>query len=133
MTPALPNGGRIRIKLVERVDYRPDEVVAFLRDGAIVVHRVMRNRRRGGWLLTRGDANLVPDAPIAASRVLGPVTGRQRGDTWIPVPDRQRGSARGRLARWLVLLAATAAFELAPKPAAALVTRLQSLDMRRRA
>ena len=49
----------------------PGEVIAFLHDGQVVVHRVIASR---GWVLTRGDANRLVDLPIRdVSRVIGRV------------------------------------------------------------
>ena len=45
-----------------RSDLREGDVVAFLQDGAVIVHRVVL--LRGGVVFTRGDGNVLPDRPV---------------------------------------------------------------------
>ena len=64
MGPALGPGARIRIGLIDRDRYEPGEVVAYLAGSQVVVHRVAHRGRAAaarGYLITRGDAALVPD------------------------------------------------------------------------
>ena len=55
------------------------DVIAFIHEGKVVVHRVVASR---GWVLTRGDANRLVDLPIRDAsalmgRVVAPVTSRR--------------------------------------------------------
>lgn len=108
MGPGLPAGSRIRIELAERTEYAVGEVVAFLADGQVVVHRVVhlgRSRSLAGLILTRGDVMIVPDPPLAPARVLGRVVGVRVGEVWRPVggptPRRLPARAAARLAQWV--------------------------------
>ncbi|MFQ5926882.1 MAG: S24/S26 family peptidase [Terriglobia bacterium] len=57
------------------------DLVAFMRQGRIYVHRVI-SKRGSGWtpvLLTRGDALPEPDLPVSAAELLGRVACVVRG------------------------------------------------------
>src|SRR4029077_12793176 len=48
-----------------------------------------------GWLLTRGDARLLPDTPVlAAAQVLGRVVAVREGEAFGPVPEAPRSLLR---------------------------------------
>jgi hypothetical protein len=101
MGPGLGPGSRIRVALVHRAVYEAGEVVAYLAGDQVIVHRVVHRGRAAaarGYLITRGDATLVPDPPVDHARILGPVTGVWRVGGWMP-PTAHR---TGRRARWLV-------------------------------
>lgn len=121
MGPGLRPGARIRIALIQRAGYQAGEVVAYLADGQVVVHRVA-HRGRGaaarGYLLTRGDATIVPDPPVDHGRVLGPVTGVWSAGGWEPPAGPPRRSRRARAARALTLAAAVGALYLSPRATA---------------
>ena len=53
------------------------DVVVFRRDDGVMVHRLAA--RAGDWLLTWGDANWLPDEPVAASHIVGVVPGVASG------------------------------------------------------
>jgi hypothetical protein len=99
MGRTLPPGSRIRIDLAERAAYDVGEVVAFLAGSQLIVHRVVARRRRGPgqYLLTLGDAALVPDAPVVHGHVLGTVTGVGDGTGWAAPGPRPERSPRARV------------------------------------
>lgn len=120
MGPGLGPGSRIRIALAHRVRYDCGEIVAYLAGGQVVVHRVVHRGRgaAGGYLITLGDATLVPDPPVVHSRILGPVTGVWRDGGWMPPSGPLRRSLRARVARALSLAAAVGGLYLSPRASA---------------
>ena len=124
MGQGLPPGSRIRIELIERAQYDTGEVVAYLFDGQVIVHRVVHRGRIGvaaGHVLTRGDATLVPDPPVEHARILGPVKGVWREGRWMELSGPPRRSLRARAASSLLLIAATGALYLSPRATASML------------
>lgn len=118
MGPALGPGSRIRIALVDRDRYESGEVVAYLAGSQVVVHRVAHRGRAAaarGYLITRGDAALVPDPPVDHDRILGPVTGVWRPGGWMPLGGPPPRSLRAKLARGVSLAVAVGALYLSPR------------------
>jgi hypothetical protein len=111
MGSQLPDGAPIRIQLWRRERYEPGEIVAFLTDRQVAVHRVqfcgVRGRRRG-ILITRGDAHLYPDLPIHVSRVLGTVAAVRTELGWSPpaAPPRRPLPQRALARAWLAVASA---------------------------
>jgi hypothetical protein len=110
MEPAVPRGATLRISLGRVAPYRVGEVVAFVQDAGICVHRVAflgRSQRARDYIITQGDACFYPDPPISTPLVLGPVTEfRLKGD-WVPTDDQASvGRARSFLGRTLLKLIA---------------------------
>jgi hypothetical protein len=98
MEPSLP----AQSEVVLRCGAPPTvgDIVAFVADGRIVLHRVEAVSRGEGALLTRGDALWLPDAPVRdPDAILGVVTAVRRGDRLAPPPPAPRRAAR-RLALW---------------------------------
>lgn len=121
MEPGLGQGSRIRIALAHRARYERGEVVAYLADHQVVVHRVVHRGRAAaarGYLITRGDATLVPDPPVNHAQILGPVTGVWRAGGWKPPDGPPHRSLRARVARALSLAAAVAGLHLSPRATA---------------
>ena len=110
MEPAIPRGATVRIKLGRTAPYRVGEVVAFVQDDGICVHRVAllgRGQRARDYLVTQGDACLYPDPPISLPRVLGPVTGFRLDGDWVATTDRASiGRARSFRGRSLLKVVA---------------------------
>lgn len=118
MGPGLPPGSRIRIALIHRARYDPGEIVAYLARNQVVVHRVAHRGRvaaASGYLLTRGDATLVPDPPVEPGQVLGPVTGVWCGGAWMPPGGPPPRSPWARLARRLLMAAAIGGLYVSPR------------------
>jgi hypothetical protein len=86
MLTAIPYGSRIRIRFTHHESYSIGQVVAFLIGTKIMVHRVVyRGRYRGGgrdYLITLGDALLLPDPPVNMRSILGPVIELQYEGYW---------------------------------------------------
>ena len=57
MAPALPEGSLIYTRQLPPEEVQAGDVIAFLSDGTVVTHRVVRNRTVEGDFLTKGDAN----------------------------------------------------------------------------
>lgn len=91
MEPAIPRGSKLRIDLGSPAPGRVGEVIAFVQDSGICVHRVAylgRGRRSREYLVTQGDACFHPDAPLHARCVLGPVTEFLHDGHWTAVSNR---------------------------------------------
>jgi hypothetical protein len=71
----------------------PGEIAAFTVANRILVHRVMARSPAGTWLLTRGDANAIPDPPISDIALIGTVVRVRHGDQFVepPGPPTSRG------------------------------------------
>lgn len=127
MGETLPEGMRIRIQLSRQPQYRVGDVVAFLSGTTVVVHRVAycgRRRSRDGYMVTIGDAKLLPDPPVDGASVLGLVTGRWCDGAWAPIPGKPlQTDKRAAGARAASLLTAIT-MEVSPRLAAALVIGL---------
>jgi hypothetical protein len=89
MGAAIPAGSALRIDVGRTQPARVGEVIAFMRDDGLCVHRVAH--RHGERLVTQGDACFYPDEPIDDAHVLGPVTGFLDGAEWKPVGDARPG------------------------------------------
>jgi len=127
MGSVLGSGSRIRIALVHRDRYEAGEVVAYLADGQVIVHRVVHRGRAAaarGYLITQGDATLVPDPPVDHGRILGPVTGVWRAGGWVPPSGPPRRPLRAKLARALSLATAVGALYVSPRATARALTAL---------
>lgn len=87
MGRAIPAFSRIRIRFSNQKSYRIGQVVAFLVGTRIMVHRVVYHGHRGcakNYLITQGDAMLLPDPPVNVRDVLGPVVEFQFDGGWNP-------------------------------------------------
>jgi hypothetical protein len=123
MEPAIASGADVL--LVCGTACAPGDVVAVRAAGAVLVHRVVARGRDGTWLLTRGDARLVPDPPVRAEDVIGRVTGRRAGGGFEDVPGGRGSPAAGVvLASFVALMRASPA---AGGAAIAAVTALRRL------
>ncbi|HKO02225.1 MAG TPA: S24 family peptidase, partial [Thermoanaerobaculia bacterium] len=83
------------------------DVILFLHRGQVVVHRLLATR--GDWMLTRGDANPVPDLPITRDALVGRVAA-----------PRYDESAWQRRSRLIV----TSVFRIAPRLSRLLIALL---------
>lgn len=78
MEPAIPIGSLVYVHQVEPAEVEEKEVIAFYSStdsGAIITHRVVKNRVVSGEIVTKGDANDAQDPmPVEYEQVLGKVT-----------------------------------------------------------
>jgi len=96
------------------------DIVAYLADDRVVLHRLEAISPRDGALLTRGDALWLPDPPVRDSdAVLGVVIAVRQGDGLAPPPPPPQGAGR-QAALWPF----RAILALSPSATAALLTRL---------
>jgi signal peptidase I len=99
MQPTLPPGSRLRIRCGQT---RPQlgDVVAFCRNGELVIHRLIGTESAGAAeptaYLFRGDANPVPDPPVTAEQLVGVVV-ETRLPSW---QTRCLNGLRHRLRHW---------------------------------
>ena len=83
MIPFVRDGDLLTIAPVDAADLRIGDVALYRTHlDRVVAHRVVGRAIRDGELVleTRGDARLVSDSPVPASRVLGRAVRLQRGD-----------------------------------------------------
>ena len=88
MGKTLPAGSRVRISSNRGEDYAAGEIVTFVANRNLTAHRVVYRGRgsRKGYLITRGDANLLCDPPVQIEQVLGVVSEFQVDGDWkVPV------------------------------------------------
>ena len=75
MEPAIHLGSLMYVQPGEPSDVAEGEVIAFMRDDAVVAHRVVYNRSSIGEFVTKGDANNVEDPdPVPYDAYIGQVT-----------------------------------------------------------
>ena len=86
MLPAIAPGQQVVVQC--GVEPAVGDVAVFRFDNRVGVHRVVA--RSASWLLTWGDANLLPDEPIRPMDVMGAI--RQDARSW-------RSASRGLLIR----------------------------------
>ncbi len=74
MEPTLPVDSLVYVEPADPAEIQPGEIVAFWRDGTVVTHRVVENRREENSLVTRGDANDMEDMdPVSYLNLIGRV------------------------------------------------------------
>ncbi len=132
MGESIPNGARIRIdrgaKAVE-----VGTVIAFVAGGKTFVHRVRWRGRVSGardWLITQGDALLLPDLPVPLHAVLGRVAAMQCGAGWQRLGAKTVLPRRERALSWLVFAANVVLLEIHPRLASWLLGKLRAAEYR---
>jgi hypothetical protein len=76
------------------------DIVAYVVAGRLIVHRIEAASDDKRWLLTRGDASVIPDDPFeAADAVIGVVTSIHRGEGWIDPTAAPRTWLRDQISR----------------------------------
>ncbi len=132
MTGAVPARSPIRIALLRR-PWQIGDVVAFMDGARVVVHRIVHRCGIGcaqEFLITRGDAKLLPDPPIEASAILGPVIEFSCGGQWRSIGPATRLPRRERLLACLVLAMAAVLLKIKPGFARRFVNALEAADRR---
>jgi hypothetical protein len=99
MRPLLRDGAIVRLERPRAWQPRAGDVVAVATALGLVIHRVQRVE--GSTLVTRGDATLGEDRPVAREHVLARVSHlRGPGGLWLPVAaSRTVGRAAHKLTR----------------------------------
>ena len=120
MDPALPPGTEVVLRCGETG--APGDVIAFLADGRLVVHRVVARAADGSWTLTRGDARVLPDVPIRDPEA---VVGRVRG-VWRAGSLENLPAPTDSLRRRLAVRVACAALRTSPAVATAALRSLHT-------
>ena len=106
MTPAITSGAEVRLQC--GAGGRPGEVVALRTPDGVLVHRVVA--AGPSWILTRGDARVLPDRPAGAAAVIGRVTAVRAGEAFREVPlHADTRAQRAALVPLLALLRASPA------------------------
>jgi hypothetical protein len=112
MGSVLPDGSRIRVRFVPQDELVADQIVAYVAEDRMVVHRLVRFAKwhYETYVIARGDATVCCDLPVPASSVIGIVTEYCTTGPWQPVgPARARwfgfawaASAISSVVGWLV-------------------------------
>ncbi len=76
MLPTIGPGEPVRVAC--GVPVATGDVAVLLEAGRVLVHRVVACEARRGWILTRGDACLLPDLPAPMEKVLGRLCGVEK-------------------------------------------------------
>jgi hypothetical protein len=84
MGKALPDGSRIHVRFVPQRDLTIGQVVAYIAEDRMVVHRLVRFTawHQERYFITRGDATVCCDHPVLASSVIGVLTEYCTTDVW---------------------------------------------------
>lgn len=131
MADAIPGRSRIRIAVTSG-PWQAGQVIAFMMDDRLVVHRlVYQGRWLGGrgYLITRGDRMILPDPPVSRNTVVGTVAELKSGDTWQALNPQVPAPRRERLLSMLVLIVGAASLELiGPRFARWLAVKLESSE-----
>jgi hypothetical protein len=131
MAPAIPAGARLRVRVLQQKAYGRGDIVFSLSDNGFLVHRIAQRPRWGaamGYLLTRGDACLVPDVPVIKDRVIGTVVAFRSGGDWQPVGVEANQSILHRAVRMATLAAVTATARVSVEGARRLIMVLRSIE-----
>jgi hypothetical protein len=127
MEPTIASGAEVRLVCGEGGAL--GDVVAVRETGGVIVHRVVAGGGKGGWLLTRGDARWLPDAPaVGAGALIGRVTAVYEGAA--PAPLGPRHDSPGQR---LALAPLLAVLGISPRAGLAMVrglVRLRRLALR---
>lgn len=126
MGDTIPDGTKLLIRLSEQ-EPAAGEVVAFLLQKRVVVHRVVHVGRNAArrHLLTRGDAEGLPDPPVECRHVLGPVVAIERKGVWCSVPGPAVRPGTERALASVALAATRSAMIFSPRFANALLRGVQ--------
>lgn len=122
MLPTIPPDVELLVRCGDRAE--PGDVIAVLVHDQVVVHRV--EARGHGFILTRGDAQVLPDVPIRdPAAVMGRVVGIRHGDDW-----RDPALAPPSVSRTLVRALCVAVLRFSPDAGATTVAALLALRRR---
>jgi hypothetical protein len=135
MSPAIPHGARLRLRLSGQGPCHVGDVVFYLADDGYMVHRVVSSARRVSgqtYLLTEGDARFAPDPPVPCSRVLGTVVAVKVTGQWQPPGPPTKDPWHKRVTRALTQTILIAVMSLNVAAASRLAALLLILESRAR-
>ena len=98
MRPLIQPGDQVLIKH-GHINVRRGDVIVFLQEEKMVVHRLLRICKDGSKtiFITKGDNTSYLDSPISAHQVIGRVLKIKRGDRWVLIDTRV-----WRIGGWLI-------------------------------
>lgn len=99
MLPAIAPGDLLDFRACTADEVSPGQVLLVWHQARLVAHRLVE--RQDGALLTRGDALVASDMPVAAPNVLGVLVQHHRGQRLLHAGGRH-WLYRQRAARWLI-------------------------------
>lgn len=118
MQPSLAPGSEVVLRCGATASV--GDIVAYVAEGRLVLHRVEAVSARDGALLTRGDALWLPDLPVQdPETVLGVVSAVGRDGRFAPPPPAPQATVR-RVSLWPF----RAALAVSPRAALALLAPL---------
>jgi hypothetical protein len=123
MTPTIAPDTRVRLRCADGHALRSGDVVAFEYNGRLMAHRIVhvgRTRASRRYLLTRGDAMLLPDVPVRLDCVIGMVAAQQIAGDWVALGPARGGSFRQTISGTFSAVIG-GVFELSPAAAARLI------------
>lgn len=126
MSPAIPGGARVRVKLGQ-VDASRGDILYYLSSDGFVIHRCVHVSRRGR-MITLGDNCLVPDSPLLRKCVLGAVIAVQTVKGWRAPEPALSPSICHRVVRAAAAGAAIVALHFGDAAACRTVWLLQQLE-----
>jgi hypothetical protein len=87
MVPALWPGDELIVRARGLAEPSQGDLLLFVRDGRLCTHRLIGQVDLSGVprLITRGDAAVKPDPPVAASEILGTVASISRRGREVPI------------------------------------------------
>ena len=97
MLPAIWPGDVLTIEHQTHSQFRKGQIAVFVRDGGLVVHRVIR--ANSPVVVTRGDSLPSADAPVWPEEVIGRVSGIAREGRDVPVEQSLAQRALGLVLR----------------------------------
>ena len=93
MQPTIPPGVEVIVRCGAAAGR--NDIVAFIQDDRLVVHRVVTLSEDQGWILTRGDAWAIPDPPITdRACILGVVIRVRRHDGFVDPEEAPKSPGR---------------------------------------
>jgi signal peptidase I len=120
MVPTLAPGTVIDAILGDGAACRAGDVVVFRQGQRLIAHRVLRKSAR--HLVTRGDARIAPDAPVAFAQVVARVTSE--------LPPMPRRRALPRITSAAIVAATSLLLHIHPRLAAAWSRALTWIERR---
>ncbi|MFH1159977.1 MAG: signal peptidase I [bacterium] len=73
MTPFIHDGDLLTLHRVRTANLQPGEIVAFIRNGLLFIHRIIEVSMTDEMVLTKGDNLLISDKLLKPEEVLGSV------------------------------------------------------------